>query len=488
MLKPDRIPSSEPSQRLTIFRLLAYILPSVPLAALGMPIVVHLPNFYASREIGLSLTITGAIFAAMRIFDVFVDPVVGYWSDRWRTPFGRRRPLILVGAPLLALGIWMVFVPGGPVSVVHLCVWLFVMYVGWSMTVIPHLSWGAELSTDYHERSRVYGWSQMATLAGFVGVLIVPAVLEHGKASESAQVYSMAVFAIALLVPSVALCLGFVREPEVKLKTHAPFLPTLRFLLKNKAVRSVMLVDLIESTNQGARGAMFIYFARLALGQPKWGSSFLLIYFISGILFIPAWIALSRRVGKHRALIVCYIYCICTAPLLFLIPAGNLAAAIPVFIVNGVSYGAPAFLLRSMMADIADADTAENGAERAGLMYSFLSLTSKFGIGASVGIAFPILALMGFDPKHVNPPEAIEHLRLFYILLPVAFALLSLTVMLGYPLDEARQRALRDAIEKQRSMHTSANDIMPPGLLPGGVALASDSEAVTKFTNDNRGT
>jgi GPH family glycoside/pentoside/hexuronide:cation symporter len=486
MLKPDRIPSGEPSQHLSAFRLLVYVLPAIPLAALGMPIVVHLPNFYASSEIGLGLAVTGAIFAAMRIFDLFVDPITGYWSDRWRTPFGRRRPIILLGAPILAIGIWKVFVPGGPVGVTYLCFWLFVMYIGWSMTTISHMSWGSELSSDYHERSRVYGWMQVATLVGFVGVLIVPAVLEHGKASEGAQVMSMAVFAVVLLVPSIGLCLGLVPEPEVKLRTHAPFLPTMRFLLSDKAIRRVMAVDLIESTNQGARGAMFIYFARLGLAEPKWASTLLLLYFVSGIVFIPGWIALSRRIGKHRALAVCYVYGICTAPMLLFVPPGNLAFAACVLALNGVNYGAPAFLLRSMMADIADADTAQNGAERAGLMYSFLSLTSKFGIGAAVGITFPILALMGFNSQHVNTPAAIEHMRLFYILLPILFAAISLSLMLRYPLDETRQRALRDRIEAQRRTHNSADDIMPPGLLPGGVALASDSEAITKFTNDNR--
>jgi len=103
-----------------------------------------------------------------------------------------------------------------------------------------------------------------------------------------------------------------------------------------------------------------------------------------------------------------------------------------------------------------------------------------------VGIAFPILALMGFDPKQVNPPAAIEHMRIFYILLPMILASLSLSVMLGYPLDEARQQRLRAEIERRRATHNSADDIMPPGLLPGGVALASDSEAVTKLINDNR--
>ncbi len=478
-------PATSPAEtRLGVFRLLAYVLPAVPLAALGMPIVVLLPKFYASREIGLSLLATGAVFSLMRILDVAIDPVMGYWSDRWRTRWGRRRPLIALGTPILALGIWMTFVPGGPVSVFHLCVWLFVMYFGWSMTVIPHLSWGAELSPDYHERSRVYGWVQAATVIGFVGVLVVPSILEHGAATQALQVMSMAIFAIVLLLPSIALCVGTLPEPEVKLKTHAGLIPTLRFLMKDRAIRRVMAVDLLESTSQGARGAMFYFFAQIAIGQPKWAGTLLLIYFVAGVAFIPAWIALSRRVGKHRALIACYIYTFATAPLLFLIPNGNLPVAILIFVITGVNYGAPAFLLRAMMADIADADTAENDAERAGLMYSFLSLTSKFGLGISVGIAFSVLAWMGFDPRHANPPAAIEHMRLFYITLPVLLGALNLSAMLGYPLDEARQQRLRAEIDRRRAAHRSADDIMPPGLLPGAVALASDSEAVTHVTGD----
>jgi len=482
MNRPE-LPRSAPERhRLSVFHLVAYVLPGLPLAALGLPIVVHLPQFYASREMGLSLAVTGAVFSLMRIFDVAIDPMMGYWSDRLRTRFGRRRPLVLVGAPILALGIWMTFVPGGPVSVFHLCLWLGVMYLGWTMTIIPNLSWGAELSPDYHERSRVYGWSMIGTIVGMVGVLVVPAVLEHSHATLASQVRSMAMFAIILLVPAIALCVAVVPEPEVKLKTHAGLVPTLAFLLKDRAIRRVMAVDLVDSTSQGARGAMFFFFARNALGLPNLAGALLLLYFVTGCLAIPLWIGLSRRIGKHRTLITCYVYGFIVAPLLFLIPKG---AAVPAFVVialAGVNYGAPSFLLRSMMADIADADTAENGAERAGLMYSFLSLTSKFGIGWSVGIAFVILAWMGFDPKIINPPAAIEHMRVFYILLPVACGVLCLSAMLGYPLDEARQKRLRAEIERRRQMHTSADDILPPGLLPGGAALASDSEAVTRVT------
>jgi len=468
-----------PQERLSGGRILAYVLPAVPLAALGMPIAVYLPQFYASKEIGISLLVTGLIFGVVRIFDILIDPMMGYWSDRWRTRFGRRRPLILMGAPILALGIWMVFVPGGHVGVAHLGFWLFLMYLGWSMMLIPHLSWGSELSANYHERSRVYGWLQVATLVGFIGVLIVPSILEGYKANIATQVMSMAVFAIALLLPSVALCLAIVPEPEVKLKTHAALLPTLKFLLKEDAIRRVMSIDLIESLNQGARGAMFFFFAQLALGEPHWASKLLLIYFVSGIVFIPAWIALARRIGKHQALVCCYIYAICVGPSYFLIPKGNLEIAIPLFILTGVSYGAPAFLIRAMMADIADADTAEHGAERAGLMYSFLSLTSKFGLGVAVFLSLAVLASMGFDPKIANTPAAIEHMRVFFILLPVGLAMITLFLASVYKLDQARQERLRAKIEQARAEHRSADGILPPGILEGGAAFASDSEAVS---------
>jgi Na+/melibiose symporter-like transporter len=345
----------------------------------------------------------------------------------------------------------MVFVPGGPVSVAHICFWLFVMYLGWSSVVVPHLSWGAEISPDYHERSRIYGWYQALTVAGMMGVLMLPAILEQRGFPLSTQVMAMAIFALVTFVPGVVLCVLIVPEPEVKLRTQAPLLPTIRFLLKNKAMRRILAVDFLESLNQGARGAMFLYFASLALALPKFGGTLLLCYFLTGVIFMPLWIALSKRIGKHRTLIVSYVYGIAMGLLWFFIPAGNAPVAFAIVALTGVAYGAPAFLIRAMMADVADADTHENGAERAGVMYSFLSLTSKFGIGWSVALAFGTLAWLGFDPKIHNTAAAIDHLRLFNIAMPLVLAAISLVTMLGYPLDEAEQKRLRSDIDARRA-------------------------------------
>lgn len=447
--------------------LFSYVFPSLPLAAVGMPLVVHLPQFYASNEVGIPLAVTGLVFMILRMIDVFFDPAAGFISDRWRTRWGRRKPMMALGTPLLAIGLWFVFVPGGHVSPFYLGFWLLVMYLGWSMTVIPHLSWGSELSTNYHERSRVYGWSQASTVIGMIGVLILPAVLERTEgAAMSVQVMAMAIFSIIFLLPSVAMNLWFVPEPEVKLNTSAGIMPTIRFLAKNGSFWRVIGVDLVVSTAAGATGAMFFFFGRLALHLPTSSGTLLLAYFVTGCICIPFWIRLARRIGKHRALMISFAYSFITTPVLLFIPAGSFGWALGAFLLTGINYSAPTFLLRSMMADVADADTAETNAERAGVMYSFLALTAKLGFAVAVGVTFTTLAMIGFDPKVVNTPQAIEGLRVVFVAIPVALNFVAMVVLYGYKLDEHSQMKLREEIEQRRAAPGVYAADAPPKAVP----------------------
>ena len=67
----------------------AFVSQAVPIAGLGLPIVVYLPPFYAD-EMGLGLAAVGWIFMITRFFDVAIDPVFGLVADRYGTRFGRR--------------------------------------------------------------------------------------------------------------------------------------------------------------------------------------------------------------------------------------------------------------------------------------------------------------------------------------------------------------------------------------------------------------
>ncbi|MBI3677019.1 MAG: MFS transporter [Proteobacteria bacterium] len=482
MTTAENVGAAAPSEhRVSWFKMFAYVSPSLAIAALGLPLVVHLPPLYASKEIGIDLALTGVIFGTLRFIDVLIDPLMGYFSDRWRTRWGRRRPMIVLGTPLLMLGAWMLFVPVANAGPVYLATWLFVMYFGLSTVSIPHLSWGAELSADYHERSRIYGWSQAVVVFGIVAVLVLPAILESGAASLRLQSLVMGAFIVITLPVGVALCAIYVPEPEVKLDTHSGLLPTLKFLLKDKALRRVMAVDLLASVSAGATGATFLFFGRLALGLPHAAGTLLLIYFVSGFLGVPPWIALSRWLGKHHTLMASLAFSLLATPLLFVIPKGSFVIGAVVFAFVGSNYGSTTFLLRAMMADVADADTHENNAERAGLMYSLLTLTSKVGLALAVFLSYELLSRIGFDPKRVNTPAAIEGFRLFYIFTPIFFAIVNMLVMRNYPLNEARQRHLRSEIDRRRAA-SSVKDPAPisasadsPSLAPSQLAEGKSS-------------
>ena len=146
--------------------------------ALGMPtipLLIHLPPVYA-EELGLGLTATGTALFAARFVDVITDPVIGAVSDRLKSPFGRRKPLIALGALVGALGVLLLLNPLEDAGALYLAGWASVLYLGWTLINIPYLAWGADLHTAYDRRARLTGIRESFMLAGILVAGVIPAV------------------------------------------------------------------------------------------------------------------------------------------------------------------------------------------------------------------------------------------------------------------------------------------------------------------------
>ena len=91
--------------------LLLYASVGLPLAIIGYPIAIWIPPRYADAELGLTLPIIGTILILARLSDIITDPLVGNLSDNRPTRWGRRKPWILAGVPVMCLGIYMLFMP-----------------------------------------------------------------------------------------------------------------------------------------------------------------------------------------------------------------------------------------------------------------------------------------------------------------------------------------------------------------------------------------
>ncbi|MGB3191083.1 MAG: MFS transporter [Limnoraphis sp.] len=439
--------------------IVAFVSPAIPLAALGLPMVVYLPPFYA-EEMGLGLSLVGTVFMITRFWDVFTDPVLGILSDKVTTPLGRRRHWIIISVPILMICVFKIFIPQPGVGGTYLLVWMILLYVGWTLLSISHMSWGAELSSDYYERSRVQGWREFALIFGMLAVLILPAMIEHlSNGGASQQVAAMGWFVIILLPITVAIAVSLVSERPIPKSSPICWKQATVLLFKNKLLRRVLLADLCTGIAPGITGALYIFFVDSVMDLGKWSSLMLLIYFIASFCGIPFWIRLSYRLEKHQTFTIAKVYISVTLLVILLIEPGNIWFYGFCNILFGLASGAGAFLLRSIMADVTDQDYLESGTQRTGLYYSMLTMTNKIGYAVAVGVIYPILDWIGFVPGGVNTPETIATLKYIFVFTPIPIWLLAAIIMWNFPLDSKKQEHLRRLLDEREELLSQESEV-----------------------------
>lgn len=454
------------TDRRSSWSLAAFASPNIPIAALGLPLVVYLPEFYVST-IGLSLAAVGAAFLFVRVIDIALDPFLGGLMDRTRTRLGRFRPWLLAGMPVVAIGALALFMGEPGASALYLWSWLLVTYAGYSMVVLSHTAWGGVLSTDYAQRSRVYGWWQAGNMAGMILVLCLPPLLVGVfKADQAEGVRAMGWFIVALLPITILLAVRVVGEPAAPLVRHAAGIRQYLALLGRPSVRMLLLADLLMGLAPGIAGALFLFFFERIKHFDKTQSGVLLmIYFLAGLLSAPLWPLLAKRVGKHRALAVAaVIYAIVQVAAVFT-PEGNSGVGAVILILAGVPYTAAPVLVRAMMADIGDEERLTSGVDRTGLLYAILTGTVKMGYALAIG-AFPVLQWLGFDPK-VPSVSGDTALIAMYAVVPAAMGLVVAAIMLRYPLDAARVAEIQRQLAARDAARGGASEAEPePNVLP----------------------
>lgn len=443
-----------PKDRIKASWLFAYSLPGLPIAAMGLPLAVHLPPFYA-EDIGIGWVAVGIIFGAARFLDVFLDPIVGVWSDRTKSTWGRRRVWMIASVPVMALGSYLVFSPTPGASWQVVIATIVLLYLGWTMLTITHLAWGGELTDDYHERSRVTASREAAYIVGMITVLLLPLIVQQYGGDKFDQVASMGWYVIVTLPIGVAIAVLTLKERDVPPVEHLSWRAAAKAVAGNKPLRYILFCDLIAGISGGIVATLFLPMVAHGLGLPQQSYILLLVYFAMGVIAIPPMLWLSRKLGKHKMMVAHVLANAVMIPCILLVPQGNLTAATILWTLLGLNMSVGPFLFRAIMADVADHDQAETGHARAGLYFAMLAATNKLGYSGAIVIAGLVLGYIGFNGKAVNPPEVISSLMMIYIIPPTLISILIGVVMWRFPLDEARQRELRRIIEERSAVGTA---------------------------------
>lgn len=447
-------------------RMMLYGLVNLPTSIVGLPIALYIPAFY-SQSLGLSLAAVGALIALSRLSDVVTDPLIGVASDRLRSRFGRRKPWMVLGMPLKILALWMLFVPssdfavqlwdtmgGDSINNLYLFVWVSFLYLGFTLVDLPYRAWGAELSIDYDERSRVTGWREAFGYGGVLMSLVIPLLLAviYNQTGPVNALLGIAIVVVVLLPVLTLPALVWVKEIPVR-KVAAPvsWRRGLNIVWANGPYRRLVFCLVFLVTGVSMTASLSFFFVASVMGQTfERFTIFVLAYYLSSALAIPIWFWISKRLGKHRTVVIAIAWLSLWSAFIPLMGPNNYWIFFVIMLLKGSSVGALVFLPASMAADVIDLDTLRTGEQRTGLYFSLWGMVNKGGVALGVFLSTNLAAWYGFDPS-ADENTAIAKLALacLYSVIPAAMACLALPLLWNYPLTKERQQRMRSHIERR---------------------------------------
>jgi GPH family glycoside/pentoside/hexuronide:cation symporter len=449
----------------------AYAAPAFALAVVGIPIYVYLPKFYTD-VVGIEITALGTILAGVRLFDAVTDPPMGYFSDRTATRFGRRRPYIAIGSVFVALFIYLLFNPpqaSPALATVWFGVCIYALFLFWTVVTVPYESLGPEITFDYNERNALFGLRDGLLIAGTLAAAASPTLVQAAfglsadAAGERVKFFWMALLYAPLVVGSCWWCTLAVREQPQRGRPSAGIFRGLRLVFRNRPFVILISAYTISAIGNNLPATLILYYVQYVLESPH-ADFFLLLYFGTGVLFLPGWVFLARRTGKkHAWLLSIAVNTGAFTGVFFLGPGQATAYGVLVFL-SGIGLGATLALPSSIQADVIDYDELLTGERREGRYIGLWSIAKKTAAAVGVGAGLSILGLAGYVPNADQPEEVVFTLRVLYALVPSGCNLAALAIACAYPISETTHARILAAIE-ERKRGRAVEDPLRPGAL-----------------------
>ena len=214
------VDQADPIPWSTVF---AYGAPGVGAGYMFLLLSLYVMKF-STDVLLIAPAVMGVIFSASRVWDAAADPIVGYLSDRTKHPMGRRRIWMLASVIPTCATFVMLFSPPTSLGTFGLSIWMAIGVIGFysaiTLFAVPHLSLGAEMTTNYHERSRLFGLRHAAFTLGSILALASMQIFINAEAKGPEATRAAAEWISWL---ASGLMFGMVLFAVVKLRERAEF-------------------------------------------------------------------------------------------------------------------------------------------------------------------------------------------------------------------------------------------------------------------------
>lgn len=395
----------------------------------------YLTIFYTD-VVGLVPAAVSAIMLIARIWDAINDPMMGAIAERTRSKWGRFRPWIAFGCPVLAVfGVLTFTNPFSGTSTAGV-IWAAATYIlagmVYTATNIPYSALAAVMTEDADQRNKIttsrnIGMNIGMTIVQFCSPMLLLAFSAKGAEVADSRGYMMT--AVLYGIVSIPLFLGvFFTSRENVQPTHATgkfsFSETLKNLVQNKYLMIISLVMAVQMTAFMGRIAVCAFWVIYCLGSFTMISIIMTLPTLLGIVgsfFVPA---AARKFGKRQVLMVSMAIQAVGLIIMYLAPFDNMTMVMVGNVIFGLfNVGMPMTL--SMVADSVDYMELKTGARTDGTAYATYGLATKLGnaLGGALGVL--IMAAFGYVANAQQTPEALRGINITVNLLPAILFLVA---------------------------------------------------------------
>lgn len=417
----------------------------------------YLLIFYTD-VVGLNAAAVGTMFVGTKLFDAFTDYLVGACVDRTNSKMGRNRPYMLFGAPVLALGMILLFkVPDFSQTgkMVYATATYILFSFGYTLVNIPMGSILPTLTADPMERTKLATsrsiFSTLGSLTSASMALFLIAKLGNGDDAQG-YFYTNIVFGI-LVVIIMIICVACVREinPPLESKEKSNLIHDLKYMVNNKPYMLMLALTFFLFVGYLGMFATLAYYFTYVVGNVNYTSTALSIMTLVPILSMVITPSLNKKLCKRdiqnlgaAIQIVGYVILFFSFRSIPMIMVG--------VVISAFGMGFRQCLFFSMLADTVDYGEWKNGKNLAGTQQAVSGFINKLASATATAVVGYVLTWGGYDGMAETQPEsAIMAIRIATCILPVVCLIGCIVVMLFYDLDKKHPQIIKEINERRAS-------------------------------------
>lgn len=421
--------------------------------SLGTGVYLTVPSilllYFMTDVLGVASGLAAAAIVGPKLLGAMLDPVIGWLSDHTRSPWGRRRPWMFVGALGMGATFVVLFhVPDFASAQARFAYVLGVFLASalfYSSFATPYVAMPAEMSGDPDERTRIMAWRMAFVMGGIIlGSAVAPMLVSMfggGRKGYGGMSLVIGGACVAAMLVAVGATAPAPRASGGEALPKRPLSHDLKAVANNQRFLRLAAVFLLQTSVFGMVGALLPYaVSRLLGGDEGLVGGLFLVLLLSAMACMRPWVVLAARWGRRRCLMAASL----AHGVLSLTLAG-LGAGYPMpllfaqFAAMGAAYAGLQLLPFSMLTDMIQGDRALSGQEREGAFSGAWTAAEKLGLAAGPALAAGMLAAFHYQP---DAPSgiAVAMIRYMMALGPAAVQILAVVLLLGYPADEPSRR------------------------------------------------